>query len=106
MDVGSAGVAENGQGGLFQVFAVRGVSGHRVLTLISVIMLPLTLISGIYGMNLQWLPAANTVYGFFVIMGIMIVIAGGMLFVTAGNGGIVGRPGNVLLAFGVAAHLD
>lgn len=30
------------------------------------------------------------------------VIAGGMLYVTAGNGGIVGRPGNVLLAFGVA----
>jgi len=27
------------------------------------------------------------------------VVAGGMLFVTAGNGGIVGRPGNVLLAF-------
>jgi len=29
------------------------------------------------------------------------VVAGGMLYVTAGNGGIVGRPGNVLLAFGV-----
>ena len=30
------------------------------------------------------------------------VVAGGMLYVTAGNGGIVGTPGNVLLAFGVA----
>ncbi len=29
------------------------------------------------------------------------VVAGGMLYVTAGNGGYVGRPGNVLLAFGV-----
>jgi len=29
------------------------------------------------------------------------VVAGGMLYVTAGNGGIVGTPGNVLLAFGV-----
>jgi len=29
------------------------------------------------------------------------VIAGGMLYVTSGNGGLVGRPGNVLLAFGV-----
>jgi polyvinyl alcohol dehydrogenase (cytochrome) len=28
------------------------------------------------------------------------VVAGGMLYVTAGNGGFVGRPGNVLLAFG------
>jgi hypothetical protein len=30
------------------------------------------------------------------------VAAGGMLYVTSGNGGIVGSPGNVLLAFGVA----
>lgn len=30
------------------------------------------------------------------------VVSGGMLYVTAGNGGIVGTPGNVLLAFGLA----
>ncbi len=30
----AAGVAENGQGGLFQVFSIRGVSGHRVSTLV------------------------------------------------------------------------
>ena len=30
------------------------------------------------------------------------VIAGGMLYMTSGNGGIVGTPGNVLLAFGLA----
>ncbi|HUF71778.1 MAG TPA: PQQ-binding-like beta-propeller repeat protein [Gammaproteobacteria bacterium] len=29
------------------------------------------------------------------------VVSGGMLYVTSGNGGIVGTPGNVLLAFGV-----
>jgi polyvinyl alcohol dehydrogenase (cytochrome) len=29
------------------------------------------------------------------------VIAGGMLYVNSGVGGLVGRPGNVLLAFGV-----
>ena len=29
------------------------------------------------------------------------VIAGGMLYLTSGNGGIVGRPGNVVLAFGI-----
>jgi polyvinyl alcohol dehydrogenase (cytochrome) len=29
------------------------------------------------------------------------VTAGGMLYFTSGNGGIVGRPGNVLLAFGL-----
>ncbi len=29
------------------------------------------------------------------------VVAGGMLYVNSGYGGFVGRPGNVLLAFGV-----
>jgi hypothetical protein len=29
------------------------------------------------------------------------VVSGGMLFVTSGNGGIVGSPGNLLLAFGL-----
>lgn len=32
---GIAGVAENGQPGLFQVYSIRGVSRHRVLTLVS-----------------------------------------------------------------------
>ena len=32
---GVAGVAENGQPGLFQVYSIRGVSRHRVMTLIS-----------------------------------------------------------------------
>ena len=32
---GSPGVAENGQGGLFQVFSIRGVSRQRVMSLIS-----------------------------------------------------------------------
>jgi polyvinyl alcohol dehydrogenase (cytochrome) len=30
-----------------------------------------------------------------------VVVVGGMLYVTSGNGGIVGSPGNVVLAFGV-----
>lgn len=32
---GTPGVAENGQGGIFQVFSIRGVSRQRVMTLIS-----------------------------------------------------------------------
>jgi polyvinyl alcohol dehydrogenase (cytochrome) len=30
-----------------------------------------------------------------------VVVAGGMVYALSGNGGVVGRPGNVLLAFGV-----
>ncbi|MCS6842801.1 MAG: magnesium/cobalt transporter CorA [Caldilineales bacterium] len=51
----------------------------RVLTVISVIMLPLTVITGVYGMNLEWLPAADTIYGFFIVVGFMVLVAGGML---------------------------
>ncbi len=50
----------------------------RILTILSVIMLPLTLLSGIYGMNVD-LPLRETPYAFLVIMGGMIIMAGSML---------------------------
>ncbi len=50
----------------------------RILTVISVIMLPLSLISGIYGMNVL-LPVAREPYAFLAILGLMAVIAVGML---------------------------
>jgi magnesium transporter len=50
----------------------------RVLTVISVIMLPLTLVSGIYGMNLN-LPLNEHPNAFIVVIGLMILIATGML---------------------------
>lgn len=45
----------------------------RVLTVISVIMLPLTLVSGIYGMNIP-LPLAGNSWAFAGIMGLMVLI--------------------------------
>lgn len=51
----------------------------KVLTIISVILLPLTLISGIYGMNLQGLPAADHPYAFEIVMGGMVLVIIGML---------------------------
>jgi magnesium transporter len=50
----------------------------RVLTVFSVIMLPLTLISGIYGMNVG-IPRQHAADSFWVIVGVMLTIAGGML---------------------------
>jgi magnesium transporter len=50
----------------------------RVLTVFSVIMLPLTLISGIYGMNVG-IPRQHAADTFWVIVGGMLAIAGGML---------------------------
>ena len=50
----------------------------RVLTLFSVILLPLTLISGIYGMNVG-LPREHTADSFWVIVGGMLLLSTGML---------------------------
>ncbi len=50
----------------------------RILAIISVIMLPLTLLSGIYGMNI-YLPLARHPQSFIFIIGLMILLAGGML---------------------------
>jgi len=50
----------------------------KTLTTISVIMLPLTLVSGIYGMNIQ-LPLMEHPAAFVLILGIMLLIAAGML---------------------------
>jgi magnesium transporter len=50
----------------------------KILTIISVIMLPLTLLSGIYGMNIN-LPLAQHPMSFVLILLLMAVVAGGML---------------------------
>lgn len=51
----------------------------KVLTIISTIFIPLTFIVGVYGMNFKFFPELEWEYGYFIIWGIMILIAGGML---------------------------
>jgi magnesium transporter len=51
----------------------------KILTIFSVIMLPLSVVSGIYGMNIRQLPLASHPLSFLIIIGIMAAIAGGML---------------------------
>lgn len=53
----------------------------RILTVISVIMLPLTLISGVYGMNIHPLPFEQSPFAFVIVSGIMLVIAVFMLVI-------------------------
>jgi magnesium transporter len=50
----------------------------KTLTIISVMLLPLTLISGLYGMNVS-LPLADEPWAFFLILILLIAIASGML---------------------------
>ena len=51
----------------------------KVLTIFSAIMLPLTFIVGVYGMNFDNMPELHSRYGYFVVIGVMVVVALGML---------------------------
>jgi magnesium transporter len=50
----------------------------RILTVFSVVLLPLTLISGIFGMNVHF-PGFDTVWAFWTLFGLMVFAAVGML---------------------------
>ena len=51
----------------------------KVLTIFSAIMLPLTFIVGVYGMNFDNMPELRSRYGYFVVLGVMAAVASGML---------------------------
>jgi len=53
----------------------------KVLTIISAIFLPLTLLAGIYGMNFGYMPELDDHYSYFVVLGVMVLIAMTMLFI-------------------------
>jgi magnesium transporter len=50
----------------------------RILTVVSVVFLPLTLLSGIFGMNVHF-PGYGTAWGFWVVAGAMITCAVGLI---------------------------
>lgn len=52
----------------------------RILTVISVILLPLTLLASIWGMNIPQMPLTGSPIGFWMIMAIMILMVGFMIF--------------------------
>ena len=51
----------------------------KVLTQISTVMLPLTFIAGIYGMNFDIMPELRWVYGYPFAVGLMVITAAGLL---------------------------
>jgi magnesium transporter len=51
----------------------------RTLTVIATIVLPLTLISGIYGMNFDVMPELRSPYGYYFALSLMAVVGGGMI---------------------------
>lgn len=63
----------------------------RLLTVFSAILLPLTLLAGIFGMNFSFIPTSGESWGFWVWIGAMVAIAVG-LWLYFGRRGFVGRP--------------
>lgn len=51
----------------------------KVLTIVTVIFVPLTLLVGIYGMNFEYIPELKSDHGYFVLLGVMVAIAAGLL---------------------------
>jgi magnesium transporter len=51
----------------------------KVLTIFSAVMLPLTFIAGVYGMNFDYIPELHKQYGYFAAWGVMITVAVVML---------------------------
>lgn len=51
----------------------------KVLTLMSTIMLPMTFIAGVYGMNFEFMPETHWKYGYFLAILLMMGVAGGLV---------------------------
>lgn len=52
----------------------------KLLTISAAIMLPLTVITGIYGMNFKHMPELEWEHGYFVTLGLLVAIAGGLIY--------------------------
>ena len=51
----------------------------KVLTIIATIFMPLTFITSLYGMNFKHMPELQWEYGYFMVLGAIVVIAVSML---------------------------
>lgn len=51
----------------------------RVLTVITAIFVPLSFLAGLYGMNFDHIPELHMRYGYFMLLGTMLLIASGLL---------------------------
>ncbi|WP_405608183.1 CorA family divalent cation transporter [Polaribacter sp. Asnod1-A03] len=59
---------------------IFSIQGHRLnevmktLTILSVVFIPLTFLAGIYGMNFENIPELKLKYGYFILLGIMVLV--------------------------------
>ncbi len=64
----------------FSIIANNTNDVIKFLTIFSAIILPLSLIAGIYGMNFENMPELKTRYGYFLTLAAMVIVAVGLLF--------------------------
>jgi len=57
----------------------------KVLTIIATIFIPLTFIAGVYGMNFQYMPGLTCHWGYYIMLGVMLVAGLIMLFLFKKN---------------------
>jgi magnesium transporter len=63
----------------FAVISNKTNEVMKVLAIFSAIMLPLSLIAGIYGMNFENMPELKTAHGYYAVLGLMFIVAVGLL---------------------------
>jgi magnesium transporter len=78
----------------FNVIANRTNDVVKTLTIFSAVILPLSLIAGIYGMNFENMPELKTKYGYFFILGSMAIVAIALLVYFWRKGWIFQREDN------------
>jgi len=62
----------------------------QVLTVIATIFIPLTFIVGVYGMNFDYMPELRWKYGYAMVWGVMLTLAGSLLWVFRRKGWLPG----------------
>jgi magnesium/cobalt transport protein CorA len=66
--------------GYSSTLSQRMNSSMKILTIIATIMMPLSLVAGIYGTNFEHIPELSWKYGYFAFLGFLAVVAGLMLY--------------------------
>ena len=52
----------------------------KILTIITAIFVPITFIAGLYGMNFDNMPELHHEYGYYIVLGVIALLAAGMVF--------------------------
>lgn len=53
----------------------------RILTVVTVVFLPLSLLVGVYGMNFEYMPELKSKYGYFILISVMASIASALAYI-------------------------